>query len=111
MAEVIIGNKPQLRHCLPTVSTTHLGPDTHAIINQDWRYIHDNDHAEEPYDVRKDPHECNNLADFAAVKRKPQDSAPRSFSPAGTPRNQLWLIVEDDRFHWARKRNKNANRK
>jgi arylsulfatase A-like enzyme len=86
----------------------------YAIINQDWRYIHYPDHAEELYDVRKDPHEWNNLAenaDFAAIKQKLQASAPKSFAPAGTPRNQLRLIVEDERFYWELKRNKQANRK
>jgi hypothetical protein len=44
-------------------------------------------------------------------KQKLQASAPKSFAPAGTPRSQMRLVVEDDRFHWELKRNKNANRK
>ena len=92
----------------------YLTPGGYAIINQKWRYIHYDDDTEELYDVQRDPHEWDNLAenvDFAVVKRKLQASAPRSFAPAGTPKKQLRLIVDDERFHWELKPKKNANRK
>jgi hypothetical protein len=52
----------------------------YAIINRDWRSIHDGDDSEELYNVREDPNEWNNLASeaqYAAESRGLQLSVLR----------------------------------
>ena len=88
------------------VLVPYLDPGGYAIVNQQWRYIHYSDDTEELYDVRKDPHEWENLAEdgaYAAVKQELAASAPDSFAPAGIPKKHRNLVFEGDTFHWQAK--------
>lgn len=81
----------------------HAERGSYAVVNSNWRYIHYRDGSEELYDVKKDPNEWYNLATKAAYRdviNTMQKAAPKSFSPAATPKNKLKLNVEGDRFHW-----------
>ena len=92
-----------------SVFLPYLEPGGYAIINQNWRYIHYSDHTEELYDVQKDPHEWTNLAQdptFSQIKQDLQDTAPKSFAPAGTPKNRLRLVTEGETFRWELKKKK-----
>lgn len=78
-------------------------PNSYAVINRDWRYIHYKDDSEELYDLAKDPHEWLNLADndqYDAVKKRLRSEAPRIFAPQGTPKNRLRLEVTAQSFRW-----------
>ncbi|MCZ6807166.1 MAG: sulfatase-like hydrolase/transferase, partial [Deltaproteobacteria bacterium] len=79
----------------------YLTPGGYAIINQRWRYIHYSDGTEELYDVRRDSQEWTNLAAddaLTAVKKKLRASAPQSFAPPGTPKNQLRLVTDGEAY-------------
>jgi arylsulfatase A-like enzyme len=85
----------------------YLTPGGYAIINQDWRYIHYDDDTEDLYNVKKDPHEWDNLASdprHRDVKQELQAAAPENFAPAGTPKNALKLVTENERFRWEAKK-------
>jgi choline-sulfatase len=66
-------------------------------------YIYYPDGTEELYNVKEDPNEWYNLfgkeeyRDFIEEMKK---AAPKTFSPAATPRNKLKLIIEGDIFYW-----------
>ena len=67
------------------VSLTHLGePGSFGLSADDWRYIHYAGGDEELYDIRKDPHEWNNLAnqkEFTDKLEELRALAPQSFAP------------------------------
>ncbi|MFC1760664.1 sulfatase [Planctomycetota bacterium] len=84
----------------------HAERKSYAVVNSEWRYIYYQDGSEELYNVKNDPHEWFNLAG----KENTQDiiddmkkAAPKTFSPAATPKNNLKLIVEKDSFRWESK--------
>ena len=78
-------------------------PDSYAVINRDWRYIHYRDSSEELYDLSDDPHEWTNLAGdrrYLSTKNRLRAQAPARFAPRGTPKNKLRMVVEGDSFQW-----------
>ncbi len=78
-------------------------PNEYTIINQDWRYIHYADGAEELYNVKKDPNEWDNLAnhpEHEALKKKLRQSAPKTFAAAGLDKGKLDLVINGDEYHW-----------
>jgi arylsulfatase A-like enzyme len=85
----------------------YLQPEGYAIINQTWRYIHYSDDTEELYDVKKDPHEWDNLANeptYRDVINHLRSAAPKRFAPAGTPKKTLRLVTENEQFRWTPKK-------
>lgn len=82
----------------------YMDPGAYAVIDRQWRYIHYADGSEELYDVRKDPNEWENLAlkpEFAEVKAKYQQAAPKSFAePAFKLNKHKHLILEGKTFRW-----------
>jgi len=85
----------------------HYKRKSYAIVNNNWRFIHYNDGAEELYNVKKDPNEWYNLIynkKYTDVVRTLRKSAPRIFAPPATPRNDLELVVDGDSFHWEKKK-------
>jgi arylsulfatase A-like enzyme len=85
----------------------YLDPGGYAIMNRQWRYIHYSDDTEELYNVRKDPHEWDNLAGqakYAAVKEKMKASAPKKFAPVGTNKNRLKLVIDGETYRWEEKK-------
>ena len=84
----------------------YLEPGGYAVINQTWRYIHYSDDTEELYNVKKDPHEWDNLASSSqhhVVKRELRAAAPDEFAPPGTPKRTLRLVTEREAFRWESK--------
>ena len=84
----------------------YLDPGGYAVINQTWRYIHYSDGTEELYNVKKDPHEWDNLASSSqhhVVKRELRAAAPDKFAPPGTPKKTLRLVTEQEAFRWESK--------
>jgi arylsulfatase A-like enzyme len=80
----------------------------YAVINTNWRYIFYNGSGEELYNVKDDPNEWNNLAGdekYRQVIQEMRKSAPGSFVPRVTPKNELRLVVEGDSFRWEKKKN------
>ena len=60
------------------------------------------------YNVKDDPNEWNNLAGdkkYRPVMQTMRKSAPGSFAPGVTPKNELRLVVEGDSFRWEKKKN------
>ena len=75
----------------------------YAIINSEWRYIQYHDGSEELYDLKSDPNEWYNLAtdqNYTDIKNEMKQSAPAEFHAAGTPRNTLDLVIQNDSFYW-----------
>ena len=98
----------------PTSSTErdifipHSEPESYAVVNNKWRYIHYQDGSEELYDQTRDPNEWYNLAgneEYRTIMEELQRAAPEEFSPVATLRNDLELIVDRDTFHWELKEN------
>ncbi len=84
----------------------YLNPGGYAVINQTWRYIHYSDGTEELYNVKKDPHEWDNLASSSQhhdVKRELRAAAPGKFAPPGTPKKMRRLVTEQEAFRWESK--------
>ena len=76
-------------------------------VNRDWRYIHYADESEELYDLSKDPHEWNNLAEkneYDPVKRRLRVQALDTFAPSATTKTDLRMVVEGESFHWIPKK-------
>jgi len=81
----------------------HAERESYAVVNNNWRYIHYKDGAEELYNVKQDPNEWYNLAGTGAYQHiieAMQKAAPKQFSAPATPKNTLKLIVEGETFHW-----------
>jgi hypothetical protein len=81
----------------------------YAVINMNWRYIHYNDSTEEFYNRIDDPNDWTNLASnpqYRSIMDEMKKSGPTSFAPQVTPKKDLDLIVEGDKFRWV-KRDKN----
>ena len=81
----------------------HVERESYAVVNRNWRYISYKDGSEELYNVKKDPNEWYNLAGregYRDIIEEMQKAAPKTFSPAATPKNKLKLIIEGDTFHW-----------
>ena len=78
-------------------------PDSYAVINRDWRYIHYRDGTEELYDLSADPHEWTNLAGnrrTLSIKNRLKAQAPAKFAPRGTQKSELRMVVEGESFQW-----------
>ncbi len=82
----------------------HMHPGEYAVINRDWRYIRYGEDGEELYDLKKDPHEWNNLAGedkYAKVKNRMASFAPMEFAPQARKLNaKRDLFVKDGSFEW-----------
>ncbi len=89
----------QLKVFLP-----HMEPESYAVVDRRYRYIHYADDTEELYDVRKDPNEWTNLAldpKFTEVKAEFQKRAPKKFVKPNPKLNlRKQLIFKGDTFHW-----------
>ena len=75
----------------------------YTIVNNQWRYIHYADGAEELYDVVIDPNEWDNLAPqekYRTVMEELRKSAPKKFAAPGPETKDLRLVTEGERFHW-----------
>jgi arylsulfatase A-like enzyme len=82
----------------------HMHPGEYAIINRNWRYVRYGEDGEELYDLRKDPHEWNNLASdarHAKLMAEMQKSAPKTFAPPEERLNSRKdLVVDGEAFRW-----------
>lgn len=86
----------------PAITTHNAG--NHGIRSRDWRYIRYADGSEELYDMRKDPHEFDNLAadpahqSVLAEHRRwaPKQSAP----PAAGSKHRILIYGEDGSVTW-----------
>jgi arylsulfatase A-like enzyme len=78
----------------------------YAVINMNWRYIQYEDKTEEFYNRIEDPNDWTNLATnpkYRAIMDEMKKSGPTSFAPQVTPKKDLDLIVEGDKFRWVKK--------
>ncbi|MEC9093257.1 MAG: sulfatase [Planctomycetota bacterium] len=86
----------------------HMNPGEYAIINQNWRYIRYGDADEELYDLRKDPHEWDNLASEKKhddLKKKLRSFAPTSFAdPEEKLKVRRDLVIDGKTFRWEKGR-------
>ncbi|MEM6601306.1 MAG: sulfatase [Verrucomicrobiota bacterium] len=83
-----------------------LHPNSFAVVNQNWRYIHYRDGSEELYDLRKDPHEWDNLAElpeYSSMKQTLKSFAPEDQAKPGVNRSELRLVTQGTDFHWQEK--------
>ena len=82
-------------------------PGEYAVINRDWRYIRYGEDGDELYDLRKDPHEWNNLAsklEHTELKAALRQFAPKNFAPPERKLNaRKDLVVEGESFRWERR--------
>jgi arylsulfatase A-like enzyme len=78
----------------------------YAVINMKWRYIQYDDKTEEFYNRIDDPNDWTNLAgnpQYRSIMDEMKKSGPTSFAPPVTPKKDLDLIVEGDKFRWVKK--------
>lgn len=97
-------NKPETARDR-NVFLPYLDPDSYAVINSNWRYIHYSDNTEELYNLKNDPNEWNNLAtkkEFDEIKMQLKDSAPANRAKPGPDKSkgQLKLVLNGESFHW-----------
>ena len=76
----------------PHTSVTHLGaPGSYGLSDRSWRYIHYENGDEELYDITRDPHEWNNLAQNPEHESKLvelRNRAPQEFAEFVPPRDE-----------------------
>ena len=81
-------------------------PGEYAVINRQWRYISYGEDGEELYDVRKDPHEWENLANdpsYDEIKNSLRKVAPKVFAPQEAKYNvRNDLVIEGETFRWSK---------
>lgn len=86
------------------VAVTQLGkPQSYGLSAKNWRYIHYADGGEELYNIRKDPHEWENLAMKPEYKAKLdffRERAPKEFAPVPKPSQAVlpamkWVELKD----------------
>lgn len=80
-------------------------PNSYAVINQNYRYIHYADNTEELYDLQKDPNEWNNHAgnpEYSSIKEKLKNWAPKNQVMPGADKGDrnLKLVLDGEKFHW-----------
>lgn len=83
----------------------YLEPNSYAVINQKFRYIHYSDNTEELYDLEKDPNEWNNAAtnaEYKSVKEQLKNWAPKNQVKPGADKadRNLKLVLDGEKFHW-----------
>ncbi|MCM8525447.1 MAG: sulfatase [Lentisphaeraceae bacterium] len=83
----------------------YLEPNSYAVINSRYRYIHYADNTEEFYDLEKDPNEWNNSAsnpEYKSIKEQMRDWAPKNHAVPGADKGDrnLKLVIEGEEFHW-----------
>ena len=87
-----------------TVYLPYVSPGEYTLMNRDWRYSHYDDKNTELYNVKKDPHEWNNLASepqYADVIARLRKSAPTQFADPQPKLNaRRDLVVEGETFRW-----------
>lgn len=89
-----------------TVFVPYTEPKSYTVINEKWRYIKYKEGGEELYDLRKDFHEWNNLADkpeYKAIKEEMITHGPKKFAPIGTSKKKLKLVLKGDSYEWIKK--------
>ena len=92
-----------------TITVTE-APGSYALMNNDWRFIHHEDGAEELYDLKADVHEHTNLihdAKYAKVIEQLRAQAPKSFAPVGLKggkKGDLALKKHGEDFTWVVKK-------
>ncbi len=82
---------------------------SYAVINTNWRYIRYFDGGEELYNVKEDPNEWNNLAGdekYRPIMAAMEKTSPAVFAPSVTPKKDLKLVIEGDKFHWEKPKKK-----
>lgn len=107
-------SNPGSDHPSRTVLLPYDKPNSYALINETWRYIKHEDESEELYNVKKDPHEWDNLAgnpDYKEVIESIKQHAPQKFAPMGTLVKNLQLVLEGERYHWVPKPIKKKKKK
>lgn len=78
-------------------------PDSYAVINARWRYIHYEDGTEEFYDVVNDFPEWHNLAskpEHRGQMDRMKAWAPQKQVPGATAKGRLNMICEGDTFRY-----------
>lgn len=84
----------------------HATRGEYALMNRDWRYIHNSD-GDELYDLQTDPNEWFNLAkkaEHAATMASLRARAPKEFAPPAAKLNaKKNLVIEGNTFRWEKK--------
>lgn len=87
-----------------TVYLPYINPGEYTVMNRDWRFIHYDDNNQELYNVKKDPHEWNNLASdpqYANIIASLRETAPTRFAnPEPKLNARKDLVVEGETFRW-----------
>ena len=83
----------------------YLEPNSFAVINQNYRYIHYADNTEEFYDLEKDPNEWNNSAanpEYKSIKEQMKNWAPKNHAKPGADKAErtLKLVLKGETFQW-----------
>ena len=83
----------------------YMEPNSYAVINQKYRYIHYADNTEEFYNLVKDPNEWNNSAsnpEYKSIIEKMKKWAPKNHAKPGADKGDrnLKLVLEGEKFHW-----------
>ncbi|MFK7849427.1 MAG: sulfatase [Akkermansiaceae bacterium] len=89
-----------------------LHPNSYAVINEKWRYIHFKDGSQELYNLQEDPNEWHNLAGSAEhvdVMKKLRASAPKNPAKPGTDKVQLRLVIDGTDYRWEGKKKARRN--
>ena len=76
------------------------------MVHNKWRNIHYKEGHEELYNIVEVPKEWYSIIGYKlynTVAKELRNAAPSAFALAGTPKNDLKLVVEGDIFHWEKK--------